>query len=138
MDMKEYAKMLNGKQSDISLLQFTEEELQIARDNGYVIAYISEDDYFEFDGALVDTDSIQPAVFFDRDGLSEWHEDEDKPNKIGIMRDEESWRQEGGIEWRFETTIPHETFLIYLMQRIYCEGIVFSIDDLKKNYEEEE
>lgn len=136
MNLKEYAQMLDGRQSDIPLLQFTEEELQIARDNGYVIVYISSD-CIEFDGALVDEDSVQPAVFFDRDGLSEWHEDEDKPNKIGIMRDEESWRQEGGIEWRFKTTIFHETFLIYEMQRIYCEGIVFSIDDLKKNYEEE-
>lgn len=137
MNMKEYAQMLDGRQSDISLLQFTEEELQIARDNGYVIVYISSNDCIEFDGALVDEDSVQSAVFFDRDGLSDWPEDEDKPNKIEILRDEEEG-MEGRIEWSFKTAIFHETFLIYMMGRKYCEGIVFSIDDLKKNYEEEE
>ena len=34
------------------------------------------------------------------------------------------------ISWSFETDIPHEIFMIYDDGNPYCEGIVFSIDDL--------
>jgi hypothetical protein len=34
--------------------------------------------------------------------------------------------------WTYKTDIPHETFEIYDNGKLYCRGIVFSVDEVKK------
>lgn len=46
MELKEFAKMIDGKQYGYP--QFTKEELQIAKDNGFAILYGASDDLMEF------------------------------------------------------------------------------------------
>ena len=52
MELKEFAKMLNGKEYEYP--QFTKEELQIAKDNGFVIVSGASDDLVELEGAITD------------------------------------------------------------------------------------
>lgn len=52
MELKEFAAMLNGR--EYSYLQFTKEELQIAKDNGFVIVNGASDDLVELEGAITD------------------------------------------------------------------------------------
>lgn len=52
MELKEFATMLNGREYDYP--QFTQEELRIAKDNGFVIVSGASDDLVELEGAITD------------------------------------------------------------------------------------
>ena len=52
MDLKQFAEMLNGK--EYGYPQFTQEEIQIAKDNGFVIVYGASDYLMEFEGTIYD------------------------------------------------------------------------------------
>ena len=123
MEVKEYAEMLNGREYNYP--QFTKEEIQIAKDNGFVIVYGASDDLMEFDGAIYDEAGCFDGgeVYFDRNGVSE--DEEEKPNMIEAL-----WCK-GEATWTYKTDIPHETFMIYEDGESYCQGIVFSIEDVK-------
>ena len=40
------------------------------------------------------------------------------------------WHDEGGPCWTFETDIPHEIFTIFEDGEPFCEGIVFSMEEM--------
>ena len=52
MSIKEFAQQLNGKEYGYPM--FTEKEIQIAKDNGWVIVTGASDDLMEFESALRD------------------------------------------------------------------------------------
>lgn len=52
MDIKEFAKSISGK--EYGFPQFTKEEIETAKENGFVIVYGASDDLMEFDGAIRD------------------------------------------------------------------------------------
>ena len=52
MELKEFATMLNGR--EYGCPQFTQEELRIAKDNGFVIVSGASDDLVELEGAITD------------------------------------------------------------------------------------
>lgn len=52
MKLKEFAAVLNGR--EYKNPQFTKEELQIAKDNGFVIVNGASDDLVELEGAITD------------------------------------------------------------------------------------
>ena len=52
MELKEFATMLNGR--EYGYPQFTQEELRIAKDNGFVIVSGASDDLVELEGAITD------------------------------------------------------------------------------------
>lgn len=52
MDIKEFAKSISGK--EYGYPQFTKEEIEAARKNGFVIVYGCSDDLMEFEGAIQD------------------------------------------------------------------------------------
>ena len=42
------------------------------------------------------------------------------------------WCPDGkDLAWAYETIIPHSDFIMFEDGEPYCEGIVFSVDDLK-------
>ena len=127
MNIKEYAKMLNGR--EYGYPQFTKEEIQIAKDNGYVIVYVASDDLMEFDGAIYDEAGCFDGgeFYFGKDGLSNGN------NMIKALWCDEEIKDENGdyITWTFKTDIPHETFMIYDCGESFCRAIVFSIDDVR-------
>lgn len=132
MDIKEFSKMIDGK--EYGYPQFTKEEIQIAKDNGFVIVYGASDDLMEFCGAIEDEGGCFDGgeVFFDRDGVA-YDEDDKKPNVIeALWCDDDTIAEDSTIiTWTYKTDIPHETFMIYEEGEKYCRGIVFSVDDVK-------
>lgn len=134
MGIKEFAKSISGK--EYGYPQFTKEEIETAKENGFVIVYGASDDLMEFEGAIYDevgcfdggTDLIDKTGAISEDSA----DDEDKD----LQRIEAIWcggeKDENGneITWTYETDIPHETFMIYEDGEPYCRGIVFSIDDI--------
>lgn len=131
MEIKDFAKMIDGKQYGYP--QFTKEELQIAKDNGFVIVCGASDDLMEFYGAITDEGGCYDggSVWFNKDRVV------DAPETTGDRCIEAFWcddgaRDENGeiITWTYKTDIPHETFMIYEGEETYCRGIAFSINDL--------
>lgn len=129
MTLKEFAQSLDGREYNYP--QFTKEEIQTAKNNGFVIVYGSSDDLMEFDGAIYDEGDCYNGgnVYFDRDGVR----DSSAPNKIKAIWCSDNALDKNGqrIDWTYKTDIPHETYMIYDEGEPYCRGIVFSVNDLK-------
>lgn len=132
VDIKEFAKLINGKERGYP--QFTKGEIQTARENGFVIACGIPDSLIVFDGA-VKGDGIcfgGGEVFFNRDEVYQGYNKEKYPYWINVVwcgGETDETGQE--ITWTYETEIPHETFMIYENGEPLCRGIVFSVEDLK-------
>lgn len=134
MTMKEFALKLNGREYRYSI--FTENEIQVAKDNGWVIVTGASDDLMEFEGAMYDEGGCFDGgkVFFSKEAV--WNGEDDKsafPNCIeAIWCGRDALDDNGNvITWSYKTDIPHEAFMVYEDGRPYCKGIVFSVADLK-------
>ncbi len=130
MDIKEFAKSINSR--EYSYPQFTKEEIETAKENGFVIVYGASDDLMEFEGAICD----EIACY---DGGVAWinkNRVTDAPICVGDKTVKAIWcgneKDAGGrgITWTYETEIPHETFMVYAGREPYCRGIVFSIENV--------
>lgn len=128
MNIKEFASLLDNRECKYP--QFTKEEIQIAKDNGFVIVYGASDDLMEFEGAIYDeADCFDGGtVYFDKNSVKD-----NAANMIeGIWCDDEKVDENGNvITWTYKTDVPHEIFMIYDGSEPYCEGIVFKLSDLK-------
>lgn len=110
-------------------LEVSEEDVQLAKENGLVIVYGYSDDNMEFDGALHDEVGCYDG------GVA-------RVCKFGVYTDEVPantelreikavWcATEDSAPWTYETDIPHATFNVYEDGELYCVGIVFSLEDL--------
>ena len=130
MNIKEFAEMINGKEYNYP--QFTEEEIQTAKDNGFVIVYGASDDLMEFDGAIYAEAGCFGGgeVYFDKTGAI-GEEFENSKCIEALWCDDDIKDENGGlITWTYKTDIPHETFMIYEDGSSYCRGIVFNINDI--------
>lgn len=136
MNIKEFAEMLNGK--EYGFPQFTPEEIQIAKENGFVIVYGASDDLMEFDGAIYDEAGCFDGgeVWFDKTGVVDEHSSGSRC--IEALWCDDSARDENGgiIIWTYKTSIPHECFMIYEDGGSYCRGIVFDVSALQSEVEE--
>lgn len=131
MTIREYAEMLNGR--EYGYPQFTKEEIEIAKQNGFVIGYGASDDLMEFDGALCDEAGCFDGgmVYLAGTGVVEYGSAETKSIEA-VWCDKERTDDAGNvITWTYKTEIPHETFMIYDDGEPYCEAIVFRGDDIK-------
>lgn len=132
MDIKDFAKMIDGKEYGYPM--FSTDELKIAKENGFVIVRGASDDLMEFEGAIQDEQGCFDGgmIYFDRQGA--FGSDGLASNKIeALWCDKESKDGSGNIiTWTYKTDIPHEAFMIYEDGQPYCRGIIFDIDDLKE------
>lgn len=131
MDIKEFARSISGR--EYGYPQFAKEEIETAKENGFVIVYGCSDDLMEFDGTIREEIGCY-------DGGTAWVKGErvnDAPIVVGEKPIKAIWcggeKDADGqkITWTYETEIPHETFMAYKDGEPYCRGIVFSIDDVK-------
>lgn len=133
MELKQFAEMLNGRKYGYP--QFTQDEIQIAKDNGFVIVYGASDDLMEFDGAIYAEVGCFDGgkVYFDKTGACD--EEFENGKCIEALWCDDSIKDELGglITWTYKTDIPHETFMIYDDGDSYCRGIVFRIDDVNSD-----
>lgn len=132
MTLAEFAEKLNGRENTYPL--FTTEEIQMAKDNGFVIVYGASDDLMEFEGVIRDEGDCYEGgpVYFTKDRVIF----EELPNYDHANCIMARWckdKNENGIiiSWTYETDIPHETFMVYEDGEPYCRGIVFSVNNLK-------
>jgi len=118
--LKKFAAMLNGRDCQPNL---TANELLLAKQKGFVVVYGDSDDRVEFEGAIRAEGHTNPLV-------------KDRPagtlvlSKDGDLLDEDSklyaeyirenrnvinvfYCCKDGLNWVFESDIPHETFLTY-------------------------
>ena len=132
MDIKEFAKSISGK--EYGYPQLTKEEIETAKENGFVIVYGCSDDLMEFEGAIQDEGGCFDGgeVYFSKTEVCQDSEEEKNyPNCINAVWDRNEDENGNMITWTYETEIPHETFMIYEGGEPYCRGIVFNISDLK-------
>jgi hypothetical protein len=115
---------------------FTKQEIQLAKDNGWIIVTGASDDLMEFEGAMYDEGGCFDGgkVFFSKEEV--WNGEDDMsafPNCIEAVWCGREILDENGnvIPWTYKTDIPHETFVVYEDGNPYCRGIVFSVENLR-------
>ena len=118
--LKEFATMLHGRDCQPNL---TPDERLLAEQKGFVVVYGDSDDRVEFDGAIKAEGHTNPLVKGYPAGVLALSKD-------GILLDEESdlyaeyvkenrniinvfYCSKDGLNWAFESSIPHESFLTY-------------------------
>lgn len=134
MDIKEFTKSLDGREYDSWMLK--KQEIQTAKDNGWVIVTGASDDLMEFEGALYDEAGCFDGgkVYFSKHGFNNGENGiADFPNCIEAVWCGREILDENGnvIPWTYKTNIPHETFMVYEDGKPYCRGIVFSLKSLR-------
>ena len=135
MDIKEFAKSISGK--EYGYPQFSKEEIETAKENGFVIVYGASDDLMEFEGAIQDEGGCFDGgkVYFNKNEVCQDKTDrsafDNYSNSINAVWDGDTDKNGKSITWTYETDIPHETFMIYEGGEPYCRGIVFNIAGLK-------
>jgi hypothetical protein len=110
---------------------------RIAAENGLVIVFGTSDDLCEFRGAINDEfGAWEGAVVpLNKDGIVTNGCDDDRcpyyaEKKEQAAKIKAKWC-DGEIAWTFETYIPHATFDIIKDGKIFCRGIVFSLNDVR-------
>jgi hypothetical protein len=100
---------------------------------GLVAVFGASDDLMEFRGAIYDETGAYGGtnVRVSPEGLLEKCDDRCHYYRRAAARAvtiKALWAQ-GGYSWRYETGIPHATFVINEDGEPYCEGIVFALAD---------
>ena len=133
---KELAAMLNGRQYR---QEISSNEEQKAKDSGLVVVFGYSDDCVELRGVIDDEVGAYngTTIFVSRDGKllynSNCCHDSDclyYQAAVDAAITVEAIRHNGNPCWTFETSIPHETFSIFEDGELFCEGIVFSLEEV--------
>lgn len=135
MDIKEFAASLNGR--EYGYPQFSDEELETARENNFVIISGASDDLVEFNGAIRDEGDCYDGgkIFFE--AVSDGRVVNSNTNNPNVCSFNAKWCEEkdengGTIQWSYDVPFAHEDFLIYEDGEIYCRGFVFCLDNMPK------
>lgn len=132
MDVKQAAAELNGRQYRDECSKDLHLRMKAA---GIVAVFGGSDDLVYFAGAANDERGARnnSEYYFSSDGLLQ----NDCADGCRYFERIEAlatpvraiWN-DGGFSWRYETTIPHEKFVIMEDDDTYCEGIVFALDNV--------
>jgi hypothetical protein len=132
MDVKQAAAELNGRQYRDECSKDLHNRMKAA---GIVAVFGGSDDLVYFAGAANDERGAWNGgeYYFSSDGLLENECDDDCRYFARIEALATPVRaiwSDGGFSWRYETTIPHEKFVIMEDDDTYCEGIVFALENV--------
>jgi hypothetical protein len=118
--LKEFAAMLHGRDRQPHL---SPDERLLAEQKGYVIVYGDSDDRVEFEGAIKEEGYTNPLLRDCPAGVLALSEngtllDEDSALYIECIAENRNiinvfYCSKDGLNWAFESSIPHETFLTY-------------------------
>ena len=123
MNLKEVAERLDGNYYTKEMQNIDEAKL---KELGIVVVFGASDDLMEFRGAIYDEAGCYGG------GVVQLSEFEDEATQyIQAL-----WCKEDDFSWTYETTIPHETFIIHEDEDKYCRGIVFYKKDIFAKEEE--
>ncbi len=124
--LKVVASKLNGL--PYGLEDRTVKELDsLCKDNGVVICFGQSDDLMELRGIIDDEYGCYDGgtICIDEKGNADADVNVYYPITAVWAKD--------NISWQYEFEPKHEVFNIYEDAEIYCKGIVFFVDDLKRN-----
>ena len=122
MDIKDFAKMLDGRQY---MDEMTEDEEKTASENGFVVVFGYSDDNCELRGAVRDEIGCYDGGIIKVKGLP-------KPiDAVYCPPDKE-------CSWFYETDMPHEEFNIFDGDELFCIGIVIDIKAARLQMNERE
>jgi len=104
---------------------------------GLVAIWGASDDLAEIRGAVDDEVGAQDEtqIYFTKEGLPQNDCDEEECPYFARLLEKAAtitafWNSDG-FSWRYETDIPHATFIIKEDGTDYCRGIVFALADVK-------
>jgi hypothetical protein len=147
---EQFAQMLDGRVFDGHVDIFSAEELLIAKDSGLIIGYPGETDRMAFAGAYTGVTPLfndvaisrcrGDTVFINQNGI--WSNQCDCGScpyaweeQFNCKQIEALFKEKDGVEWSYETDIPHATFRLLVenynedeegnISGIFCIGIVF-------------
>lgn len=130
---KQFAKILNQRDFSEGL---TKAETECAKRNGLVIVYGHSDDHLELDGAIrAEGDCFMGGIFHLECEKGKWQllRGVGKMNNISAR-----WCDQDAITddwepilWSYKTDIPHECFIAFYDGKLFCEGFVFDMKELK-------
>ncbi len=116
MTLKEFAKMLNGREYGNEI---TKAEEQLAKKLGFAVVFGSSDDLMELRGAIDDEfDCFTGGVF--------------KHNSLPAPIEAVWCPPESECSWVYNTTLSHECFYVYEDEQLYCIGIVCDVNTKPK------
>jgi len=139
MTKESLAALLTGREYHNEI---TKQEEQEAKEAGLVVVFGYSDDNMEMRGAIHEEFGAYEGgeIAFTKEGKEIEAEDMEVLEKYNVVpplnKIEAVWcpeNNEGDImcSWLYETEIPHSEFDIMEDGELYCQGIVFSINDLK-------
>ena len=124
MTKEELADLINGSEYGEDLSNY----ILVAKKNGYVIVFGCSDDLIEFEGAICDEAGAYEGkkIYFNAHGLTE----DMSKNSITIFHNTKTNMNGNQASWVYETEIPCARFNIMENNFVYCEGLIFSVNDL--------
>ena len=136
MTKEQFAEMLDGRKIGIEL---TNAESELAKENGLVVVFGGSDDLMIFEGAIRDDIDCfgGGTAYLNEYGIwrSECYDEEcpyAEREQVKCKTIKAIWRPGDSVSWEYMTYIPHATFRIYEKGELYCIGIVFELDALKR------
>jgi hypothetical protein len=128
----ELAGLINGREYR---QEITKEEEVRAKADGLVIVFGESDDLMEFRGAIYDELGVYNGgtAHIDIDGLLSNQCEENCPYFAKLKARAATIKAVfgvGGLNWSYETAVPHETFLVMEEGAAFCRGIVFRLVDV--------
>lgn len=132
MDVKQAAAELNGRQYRDECSKDLHNRMKAS---GIVAVFGGSDDLVYFAGAANDERGAWNGgeYYFSSDGLLENECGDDCryfERMEALATPVRAIWNDGGFSWRYETTIPHEKFVIMEDDDTYCEGIVFALENV--------
>lgn len=134
MTKEELAALLNGRQY---LDEITSDECKLAKSSRLIIVFGHSDDCMEVRGASFDELTCYSGGEFriTSSGVIVYEDDMTVLKKYGVVLSLRTitgeWCPEGSaLSWRFTIDAPSSSFVIYEDGHPFCQGIVFSLDDI--------
>lgn len=133
MNTQTLAQLLDGRVIGSEIYGNEEAE---AKAHGLVVVFGASDDLVELRGAINDEVGAYDGGTFlvNEAGIAEFDEDDDEGEKPEGVEIRAIWDRDG-VSWQYATKIPHYQFAIHEDDEIYCRGIVFDLDDVRKMLE---
>lgn len=134
------AALLNGREYGDEI---SREESASAKAAGLVVVYGYSDDNMELRGAIDDEVGCYggKTIVVSKRGVVPLPDRDERRvlAKLGVLElvqssgheIEAQWCKRPGYSWTYGTDIPHATFDIMEEGEKFCQGIVFSLEDLK-------
>lgn len=134
---EQFAKILNGRQY---AEEITEQEHEIAKENGLLVAFGYSDDNLELRGILYDEYGAYEGTcrYFKLDSngkleVIEHDHAEPEPSTIPYLKIEAQWiPPDLDSSWLITANVPHATFDIFEDDNLFCRGIVIQMSDIER------